>query len=342
MRQIRTIDRVLRCARSGKFKVLFGRSLTGRGWAVILPVIFSVALLSCSRKPSEVAQSAPEEPGVRTEMLVSAGWLEGNLGQENLVILQVADSSADYNKSHIPGALFLRWNDIVVNRDGVTNELPEPEHLTALVQRLGITENSHIVLYDQGEGVQAARAYVTFDYLGLGGVTALLDGQLKKWTAEGRPANSEVPEVLPSGFVPHFNPEVIASLDEVRKLVESGDTGACLVDARSPEQYSGQEAGHGSTRGGHIPGAENLPWQLSIVSTGNPVLKPADELRKLYSGAGVSPGKPVIAYCNTGRTASQDYFVLKYLGHSTRLYDGSFSQWSTSEGTPVQEGAEPK
>ena len=342
MRQICSIDRAFRCARSGEIKVLFGRGLTGRGRAVILPIILSAALLSCSRKPSELAQSAPEEPGVRTEMLVSAGWLEGNLGQENLVLLQVADSSADYDKSHIPGALFLRWNDIVVDRDGVTNELPEPEKLTALVQSLGITENSRIVLYDQGEGVQAARAYVTFDYLGLGGVSALLDGQLRKWTAEGRPTNSEVPEVHPSGFVPHFNPAVIASLDEVRKLVESGETAVCLVDARSPEQYSGKQTGHGSTRGGHIPGAENLPWQLSIVSADYPVLKPADELRKLYSGAGVSPDKPVITYCNTGRTASQDYFVLKYLGYSTRLYDGSFSQWSTAEGTPLKEGAEPK
>ncbi|OGG03403.1 MAG: hypothetical protein A3F83_12615 [Candidatus Glassbacteria bacterium RIFCSPLOWO2_12_FULL_58_11] len=342
MRQIQNLDRIPRRARGAETGNRSRIGLAGKTRLIVLPVILSAALLSCSRKPSETAQSAPEGPGVRTEMLVSAGWLEGNLGQENLVLLQVADSSADYHKSHIPGALYLRWKDIVVDRDGVPNELPDPEQLTALVQRLGITENSRIVLYDQGDGVQAARAYVTLDYLGLGGVTALLDGQLKKWTAEGRPVNSEVPEIHPSSFVPHFNPEIIVSLDEMRKLVESGDTGACLVDARSPEQYSGKETGHGSTRGGHIPGAENLPWQLSIVSADDPVFKPADELRKLYAGAGASSGRPVITYCNTGRTASQDYFVLKYLGYNTRLYDGSFSQWSTAEETPVQAGAEQK
>ena len=148
-------------------------------------------------------------------MLVTTEWLAENLDNPDVVILHATWTPKNYDSGHIPGAQLLGWNDIAVTRDGIPNEVPSVEKLVAMVRRVGIDENDRIVLYDDGEGLVATRAYAVFDYVGLGEQTAMLDGQLKKWQAEGRPTTTNSPSVTPSSYEPqvfpgHYAPGTVA------------------------------------------------------------------------------------------------------------------------------------
>ncbi len=278
------------------------------------------------------------EPAVRSNMLVSADWLSKNLAKPGLVVLQIGRDRKAYDAGHLPGARFVGMNELVVERAGIPNELPPLDVLVGLVRRLGIDGKSRVVLYDDMDGLLAARAYVTLDYLGLGDGAALLDGGLVKWKKDGRKLSAESPAAPPaSDFVPRLRPEIIVEMRPMRDLSAAKLAGSpvTLVDARPPEEYSGQKAGDGVLRGGHIPGATSVFWKQNLVSTDNPVMKPAAELRKLYAGAGATPKGMVVTYCRTGVQSSHAYFTAKYLGYDVRMYDGSFLEWSRTD-APVE------
>jgi thiosulfate/3-mercaptopyruvate sulfurtransferase len=291
----------------------------------------------CGSVWNGAAFAAPS--AVRTEMLVTTDWLAQHIGDPHLVIIDVAKTRSGYDQQHIPGARLLLWDDLVTVRDGVPNEFPLVEKLADVLRRLGISDQLHIVLYDEEAGLSAARAYVTFDYLGLGEHTALLDGQWKKWRAEERPVSAQVPAVESSTFVPRLRPEVTVPLQVMQDLVwvksQPTGTGPTIIDARPPEQYTGAEPGEGVSRPGHIPGAAGISWTKNIATADDPVLRPIDELRTLYAGAGVKPDEPVIVYCRTGVQAAHTYFTLRYLGYEAQLYDGSFIEWSKQPSLPV-------
>lgn len=284
-------------------------------------------------------------PAVRAHLLVSTDWLAKYLKDQKLVILHVGRDKAAYDAGHIPGARFLSLSDIVAPRDGVPNELPSADKLQQVFSRLGVGDDSRIVLYGEMSGLIAARAYFTLDYLGFGDKAALLDGGLEKWKAEKREISTAVPEIKVAKFTPRLNPKVLVVRDTVRDMswvtsnVESPDV--VLIDARPADDYTGAKAQSGA-RAGHIPGAENLYWMQQIVSRENPVLKPASELRKMFEEAGAASGKKVVTYCNSGMQASYSYFMAKYLGYDAALYDGSFSDWLRDASAPVVSGTTKK
>ena len=278
--------------------------------------------------------------GIHHDMLVTTEWLAENLDRSNLVLVHVSKNPENYAVGHIPGARLLEWKQFVSERGPVSNEIPPLDDLIRVVRGLGIEKDSRIVLYDDEEGGAAARAFLTLESVGLGETSALLDGQLKKWKAEDRPLSTAKPSFAPSQFVPEARRNVIVSLDEVKKIVsaskEKAEGTTALVDARSPAEFSGKEAGEGVKRPGHIPGAANIPWASHIVDAENPVLRQPNEILNLYSELGISPQDRVISYCRTGRTSSMSYFTLKYLGFDVRLFDGSFSEWSAEPEAPVE------
>lgn len=275
---------------------------------------------------------------VRSGMLVSTQWLATRTGQADVVICHVAANRDIYSKTHIPGARFIAWSEVAADRDGVANELPPLEDLLTLMTRLGIAAGDRIVLYDEEGGLSAARAYVAFDYLGLGDRCSLLDGQLKKWQAEGRPLTDELPAAKPASFTPRLQPQIILSLTAMKDAVWARNNivpaPLAIIDARPDPEYSGQSPGKNITRGGHIPGAASVPSTRN-VNEGIPTFRPELELRSLYAQAGVQPGMLTIAYCRTGAQASLTYFVLKYLRVDVRLYDGSYLEWSAQKDLPV-------
>ncbi|MGP0075027.1 MAG: sulfurtransferase [Bryobacteraceae bacterium] len=279
-------------------------------------------------------------PAVRSDMLVSTAWLAQHINDPNIVLLQVSRDHTAYDAGHIPGARFLALSDIAVTRDGILNELPPAAALKTVFERVGVSDDSRVILYGDASVLPATRAYFTLDYLGHG-ATALLDGGLHKWTAESRPLAKETPEVRQGRLTPRPRPEVVVDINAVKDLsfaaTNAPASSPVLVDARTAGEFAGTTAASSEIpRPGHIPGAANLYWMQTQVSKDDMSLLSEADLRKLYESIGVTPDRPVVTYCNTGMQASQSYFTLKYLGYDTRMYDGSFSQWSAAKDADVQ------
>lgn len=280
--------------------------------------------------------------GVRTDMLVSTEWLARHLDDPEVVVLHVASERAHYEAGHIPGARFVDLKKITATVGGTPNELAPVEQLVKVFRQAGAGGAARLVLYGDAEGLSAARGYFTLDYLGHGGRAAVLDGGLEKWKAEGRAVSKDNGASGAAEFAARAGSGVVAGLPEARLaswlVKNTGRAGAALVDARPPEQYSGETPGDGIPRGGHIPGAVNVFWKSHLKDGPLPVLRPVDELQDLYRQAGLGDDDMVIAYCRTGGQAAHAYFTLKYLGYNVLLYDGSFHEWSNTEGTDVEAG----
>ena len=287
-----------------------------------------------------------KSPVVRSEMVVSTDWLAAHLNDPKVVILHVARERGHFDEGHIPGARFVGWGEITATRDGVPNELAPVADLQKLFERLGIGDDARIVLYGDNSGLAAARAYFTLDYLGHGERAALLDGGLEKWKAERRTTSTDRVEPKTARFTPHVRASGVTNLDVVRDFswiaTNVTSPSVVLIDARPVEEYTGAKPGDGVPRGGHIPGAVNVFWMQNVLSRENPVLRSVAELRKLYEEAGAPNGRTIVTYCRTGGQASHAYFTLKYLGYDVVMYDGSFFEWSNTEGTPIVAGRERK
>jgi thiosulfate/3-mercaptopyruvate sulfurtransferase len=283
-------------------------------------------------------KSLAAAPALRSEMLVSTDWLAQRLSDPKLVVLHVSRDRKVYDAGHIPGARFLAFSDLVTVRNGVTNELPPAADLLRVLEQAGVSDDSRVVLYGDVSVLPATRAYFTLDYLGHGDHVSLLDGGLQKWSAESRPLSKEEPAAQMGRFTPRPRPEVVVGVEAVKDLswAASNKTSQIpfLLDVRPAEQYLGTSANESAN--GHIPGAVNLYWVESQVSSENPALQAEPELRKLFESAGLTPDRPVVTYCGSGVQATQTYFALKYLGYDVSMYDGSFSEWIKTDGTTVE------
>lgn len=278
-------------------------------------------------------------PPLRSSMVVTTDWLADHLRDPKVVVLHIARSRADYDAGHIPGARFVSLGDIAVVRDGVPNELPPLADLKKVFESAGVGDDSRVILYGEHQGLLAARAYFTLDYLGHGDSAALLDGGIEKWRSEERPITTDVPEIKPASFTPKVNEKILVTIPEVHRIsadAASGKGNTVLIDARPADEFSGEKSGDGVPRAGHIPGAKGLFWMENVESKDNPELKPPPELRTMWNAAGATPGKRVVTYCRTGIQASFAYFTAKFLGYDAAMYDGSFMEWSKAPDTKVE------
>ncbi|MBL8986346.1 MAG: sulfurtransferase [Gemmatimonadetes bacterium] len=272
---------------------------------------------------------------VAESLLTNPGRLARRAADPDLVIMAVERQATGYDSVRIPGARLLLLRDFVVDRDSLITELPPVERLVEVLAARGVTDRSRIVLY--GDLLAAARLWFTLDYLGLGERTALLDGGLAAWRAEGLPLERGRPgPVAPGGFTPTVRPDVLIGAAEIRN--RSGDESLRIVDARAPEEYRGDVAEVGVSRNGHIPGATNLDW-TTLLEDG--WFRRPSSLRAQLLAAGVGEGKELIAVCRVGTRASVLYFAGRYLGVPTRLYDGSMNDWSR-RGLPIATGPGPR
>lgn len=284
-----------------------------------------------------VVEPAPAPGGERASfpgVLASTDWLAAHLDDPDVVVVHVG---AGFAEGHIPFARPLLWTEIAVSRDGLPNELPTAERLTESVRNLGIEASSRVVLYDTRLGMEAARAFMAFEYVGL--TPSLLDGHWAKWIAEGRDVSTARSPVEPSEFLAEPRPDVVASRRVVEDFawtaLEPGGDGV-LLDARPFEEYIGREAGEGIVRAGHIPGARNLPWEAVYREGEGPRFRSEEELRGLFESKGARPGKRLIVYCRSGTEAGPVYAAARLLGLSVALYDGSFIEWSATPGLRVE------
>ncbi len=263
-------------------------------------------------------------------MIVSTDWLETH--QRSVRVIEVGDR-ATYDQGHIPGAGLVETSSLVRQLDETPNELPTVEQAASAFTNAGAGRRGRIIIYSR-DPILAARAWFTLDYLGSGDRTSILDGGIAKWIAEGRALSTEPGGAgSPAQFLASIHDQALTRFPAVRDAVRLREVVVpwlVLLDARSPAQYSGQEAGADVRRPGHIPGAINVPWSANLTTTVTPVFRPPDELRDLYERAGVTSQTRNVVYCRTGMQASVTYFVLKYLGYDASLYDGSFVEWSKS------------
>ncbi|MBS4028750.1 MAG: sulfurtransferase [Ignavibacteriales bacterium] len=262
--------------------------------------------------------------------LVSTQWLAEHLHDENLVVLQLAQIRNDYKKGHIPGARFFWTNWFAMSNPDLNFELLPVAHLDSIVEILGISNNSRIVIVFSGISVsQATRVFATFDYLGMSERTSFLDGGFEQWKKEGREVSTDIPKVSKGNFTPKLHEDVFVGVDWMKEHINSPSVQ--IVDARAPQFYNGTSKQY--TRDGHIPSAKNIYYNTLFDST-NKVL-PLDTLKKIFATAGVTTNE-IATYCHVGQTASAVYFISRYLGLKAHLYDGSYEEWNSRDDLPFE------
>jgi thiosulfate/3-mercaptopyruvate sulfurtransferase len=263
-------------------------------------------------------------------LLVSTAWLGEHINDRGVVIISVGPR-ASYDAGHIPGARLIEMSAISSSAPGATLEMPPVDKLKAAFEDLGVSNNSRIIICFLTNYVSpSTRVFFTLDYLGLGGQTSLLDGGFEAWRAEGRPVSTEAPQITRGAITPHPRPELI--VDAAWVSANLNKPKVAIVDARTPEFYTGASAGR-MPRGGHIPGAVNVPFN-NLADAANK-LKDSPALRKMLADVGIKQGDQIVSYCHIGQQATVTYFVAKYLGYDARLYDGSFEDWSKRSELPV-------
>jgi thiosulfate/3-mercaptopyruvate sulfurtransferase len=279
-----------------------------------------------------VALAAP-----RDQMLVSPAWLKSHLADRQLVVLQIGERS-EYDKEHIPGARYLDFESLSADQEGgLYLELPTVAQLDSTFAAMGVSRDSRIILYFGSNWVSpTTRAWLTFDYLGLGDRTSILDGGLPAWKAAGNPVTAEMPPpATAQPLVSTAHPELIADAGWIQTRL--GQPRFRLIDARDPQFYGGLSAGSG-TRPGHLPGARNIPFTTVTDEDGRFLSDSA--LRRVFNQAGVSKGDEIVAYCHIGQQATAVVFAARLLGYKARLYDGSYQDW-TRRDLKVEGGVAP-
>jgi thiosulfate/3-mercaptopyruvate sulfurtransferase len=276
-------------------------------------------------------------PPTASTVLVSTEWVAQHLTDPKVRIVEVDVDTKAYGEGHVPGAIGWAWDTQLC--DTTVRDIIPKERLEDLLGAAGIGNDTTIVLYGDNNNWFAAWAFWQLKVYGHQDVR-LMDGGRKKWLAEGRELSTDASS-YPKTAYRAAGPDrsLRAFLPEVMKA--SAERVAALVDVRSPQEYTGEllaPPGLPETcqRGGHIPGAKNIPWGKACNENGT--FKTAEELRQLYGAAGVTPDKPVIAYCRIGERSSHTWFVLKYLlGYpDVRNYDGSWTEWGNLVAAPIE------
>ncbi|MBI3127797.1 MAG: sulfurtransferase [Candidatus Tectomicrobia bacterium] len=279
------------------------------------------------------------------EVLASTDWVAQHGKDPNVRLVEVDVDTSSYEKGHIEGAVGVSWDSQLT--DQVRRDLLSNQDWEKLLSDLGISNNTTIVAYGDNNNWFAAWFVWQLKYYGHGDAR-LMDGGRVKWLKENRPLTTGAPK-HPAGSYKvdpaRMNKSFRAYRRDVEELLSNGKSFA-LVDVRSPDEYTGKilaPPGLNETcqRGGHIPGAANIPWGQAVKEDGS--FKPREELEALYKGKGVTPDKPVVAYCRIGERSSHSWFVLKFLlGYdNVRNYDGSWTEWGNLVGAPVAKGPEP-
>lgn len=270
-----------------------------------------------------------QSPAPSTPHVVTPQWLAEHLNDPQLVILH-AGSQSEYDTIHVAGARFTPLSalsrDVTSGTRTLKLEMLEPEVLRQALERLGVSDNSQIVVMHGGEFITSAtRILLTLEYAGLGAQARLLDGGLAAWVRARLPTTSVAPALTPGKLSPLKLAPTVASTDFVQRAAAA--PGVVVVDARAPMFFTGAREGGPADlrRRGHIPGARSVPFNV-VVNDRLEILKPA-ELLEVFRQAGVKPGDTIVTYCHIGQQATLVAFAARTIGIDARLYDGSFEEW---------------
>ena len=272
----------------------------------------------------------------RSNVLVDADWVEAHLDDPKVVLVEVDEDTAAYDKNHIRGAVRIDWRQDL--QDQVRRDFVNKEQFEKLLSSKGIGNDDTIVLYGGNNNWFASYAYWYFKLYGHDDVK-LLDGGRKKWELDSRELVEEVPQRAATSYTAKQpNTDIRAFRDEVVEAIGKLN----LVDVRSPDEFSGKLLAPAhlpqeqSQRAGHVPTAKNIPWSKAANDDGT--FRPDAELTELYQGEGVDFGKDTIAYCRIGERSAHTWFVLHELLGQPRVknYDGSWTEYGSLVGVPIE------
>ena len=275
------------------------------------------------------------------ESLVTTDWVAQHGSDSNVRLVEVDVDTSAYEQGHIAGAVTWNWQSQL--QQNVVRDIVSRSEMESLLDGVGISPATTIILYGDNNNWFAAWAFWQLKYYGHADVR-LMNGGRALWLAENRPTTTDVPSYAAAQYsITTENTDLRAMRDYVLQAVNS-DSHA-LVDVRSPDEFSGalnappnlpQE---GSQRNGHIPGAANIPWGQAVSEDGT--FKSADDLSELYGSRGINGSRETIAYCRIGERSSHTWFVLsQLLGYdNVRNYDGSWTEWGSIVGAPIQRDA---
>ncbi|ARU04591.1 sulfurtransferase [Comamonas serinivorans] len=276
------------------------------------------------------AQASP------AQFLVSTDWLEKNIGDPKVKVLEVSVDPGVFERGHIQGAANLVWHTDLV--DPVRRDIASRDALQAALRKAGVSSGDTVILYGDNNNWFAAWGAWVFDVYQVPNVK-LLDGGRKKWEAEKRPLTPLATTAKAGNItLSAANPTLRARLPDVVAAAEKKSS-TQLVDIRSADEYSGKViappgVAELAVRAGHVPGAVNVPWSQAVAADGT--FKSVEELKKLYGAVGIDGSKPVITYCRIGERSSHTWFALsKLLGYEVRNYDGSWTEYGNAVGVPV-------
>jgi thiosulfate/3-mercaptopyruvate sulfurtransferase len=274
------------------------------------------------------------------EMLVPTEWVAQHLSDPKVKLVEVDVDTKSYDEGHIPNAIAWAWNTQLA--DTIRRDILSKDQFEELMSSSGISRDTIVVIYGDNNNWFSAWALWQMKIYGHADVR-LMDGGRKKWLAEGRELSAEVPKPARAQYsASHPDFSLRSFLQDVQAAYKSH--AAAMVDVRSPSEFTGEilaPPGLPETcqRGGHIPGARNIPWGKAVNDDGT--FKSYDDLLALYRGEGIDGSRPVISYCRIGERSSHTWFVLKYLLGFDKVtnYDGSWTEWGNLVGAPVEKGA---
>jgi thiosulfate/3-mercaptopyruvate sulfurtransferase len=278
------------------------------------------------------------------DWIVDTAWLADHLNTPGLIVLDGSwhlptanrDPKAEFLAEHIPGAVFFDIDDLSDEKSSLPHMLPSSVKFSSRMKKMGIGDGMKVIVYDSHGLFSAARVWWTFRAMGHEDV-AVLDGGLKKWKAEGRPLEDGPP---PKRFERHFTPlqnsGLVRDMADIQEIVAKHHMQ--LVDARPVGRFEGREPEpRPGVRSGHIPGSRNVPSTSLINADGT--LKSADEIRAIFTAAGIDPKSPVVTTCGSGVTATILSLALAVIGQTNAaVYDGSWAEWGAEAGPPIAIG----
>ena len=268
----------------------------------------------------------------RPELLVDTAWLSQHLADGDIRIVDMR--ARGYGDGHIPEAVFLD-NNWIRNPKAPPSFLPTPQEFEALMGRLGISNSTRVIAYDDRGGIYAARLWWIMNHYGHANV-ALLDGGWVKWTAEKRPTSATPPTVAAARFSVKPGTVKVATADHVKAAINN--PAIKLIDARTQAEIEGKEL-RNIKRGGFIESSIPVYWEDTLDPV-TKAFKPARDIAKLYRGKGVTANDEVLVYCQIGMRAAHDLFTLALIGHDlTKLsnYYGSWEEWGNRDDTPIKQ-----
>ena len=268
---------------------------------------------------------------VKLPLVIEPFELKEHLNSDEVIIVDLS-SPATYVQYHVPGAVYLNYEWIVRVEQPRMGLLPTEEQLNNVLGSLGITNDKHVVVYDDEGGGRACRFLWTLEIAGHKSFS-ILNGGIQAWSNHRNEISSKISYPVPCEYQTEMSYETVATRQFI--LDHLSDENVVILDTRSPAEYSGKKVF--AQRGGHIPGAINIEWTDAMDKENEKCFKPETELRKLLESKGITPDKTIVTHCQTHHRSAHTYIMLKSLGYKDiKGYPGSWSDWGNEPNTPIE------